>query len=88
MDVNIGYNVHGPRPHNKTTDIQKKVYDAGIRHALSAKFQQSQLFVVDHLSLSTGTKQELKDVLEAHGLSGQKVYFIYGSLDSDLVACY
>ncbi|KAJ3268197.1 hypothetical protein HDV01_003344 [Terramyces sp. JEL0728] len=79
-----GYNVHGPRPHNKTTDIQKKVYSAGIRHALSAKFQQSQLLVVDHLSLSTGTKQELKDVLEAHGLSGQKVYFIYGSLDSDI----
>ncbi|KAI9338928.1 ribosomal protein L4 domain-containing protein, partial [Zopfochytrium polystomum] len=44
-----GYTAHGPRPHLTTTDIQQKVYDAAIRSALSAKFSQDQVIVVDRL---------------------------------------
>jgi large subunit ribosomal protein L4 len=80
-----GYAVHGPRPHIKTIDIQKKVYDAGIRNALSAKQKQKQLYIVDRLFMDKLSKSEAQEYLNSLGLGGKKVYFIYGSPVSNAV---
>jgi large subunit ribosomal protein L4 len=80
-----GYAVHGPRPHIKTTDIQRKLYDAGIRHALSTKYKQNQLLVVDRLFMTDLSKSKMKEHLENLNLLGKKVYFLYGSSISNAV---
>jgi large subunit ribosomal protein L4 len=80
-----GYAVHGPRPHLKTIDIQRKVYDSGIRNALSVKLKQKQLFVVDRLFMESLSKKTVQARLESLDLLGQKVYFIYGSPISNAV---
>lgn len=77
--IRLGYNVHGPRPHIKTRDIQRKVYDAAIRAALSTKFIQSQLIIVDSLSLEDDRKGSLQNVLNGLGLEARKCYIIYGN---------
>ncbi|KAJ3227472.1 atp4 subunit B of the stator stalk of mitochondrial F1F0 ATP synthase [Clydaea vesicula] len=74
-----GYNVHGDRPHNKKINIQKKVYDAAIRAALSAKFQQSQVIILNDLTLDNDDKSSLRSLIKTFGLEGRKIYFIYGN---------
>ncbi|KAJ3068052.1 54S ribosomal protein L4 mitochondrial [Quaeritorhiza haematococci] len=79
-----GYTVHGPRPHNKSTDIQQKVYDAAIRNALSTKYSQDQLFIVDSLSLPTTSKSALLERLQSLGIAGRKCYFLYGNEEPEV----
>ncbi|KAI9094422.1 ribosomal protein L4 domain-containing protein [Phlyctochytrium arcticum] len=78
-----GYRVHGPRPHNKTTEIPRKVYDHAIRSALSAKYAQDQLIIVDSLALPNSRKQALVDRLVALSLKGKRVYFVYGNTEPE-----
>ncbi len=79
-----GYTVHGPRPHNKTIDIPKKVYDAGLRSAISTKYAQDQVLVVDSLDLTHGTKSELQEKLEKLLIKGKKIYFICGDQEPNI----
>lgn len=78
-----GYNVHGDRPHIKTIDIQRKVYNAAVRAALSTKFLQSQVHIVDSLSFKDDKKTELKAFLQAQNLSGKRCYLIYGNTEPE-----
>ncbi|TPX72651.1 hypothetical protein SpCBS45565_g00220 [Spizellomyces sp. 'palustris'] len=79
-----GYRVHGPRPHDKSTDIPRNVYDHAIRSALSAKFAQDQLHIVDSLSMSTDKKIALFERLHALSLNGKRVYFMYGNEEPEV----
>lgn len=79
-----GYNAHGPRPHLKSTDIQQKVYDFAIRSALSAKFSQDQLILVDKLTLSNDSKEALLDRLKALKLEGRSCLMLYGSHEPEV----
>ncbi|KAI8586247.1 ribosomal protein L4 domain-containing protein [Geranomyces variabilis] len=74
-----GYIVHGPRPHLQTIDLPRKVYASALRSALSAKFLQNQLLVVDSLHLISPLKAALADRLAANDLLNRKVYLLYGS---------
>ncbi|KAJ3154863.1 54S ribosomal protein L4 mitochondrial [Geranomyces michiganensis] len=76
---NGGYIVHGPRPHLQTIDLPRKVYASALRSALSAKFLQNQLLVVDSLHLDSPLKAALADPLAANDLLNRKVYLLYGS---------
>ncbi|KAJ3012198.1 54S ribosomal protein L4 mitochondrial [Thoreauomyces humboldtii] len=73
-----GYIVHGPRPHDKTTDLPRKVYNGAIRSALSAKYLQNQLLVVDSLTIPSSLKAALWGPMESNNLLQKKVYFLYG----------
>lgn len=77
--------MHGPRPHNKTIDIQQKVYDLGIKTALSAKFRQNQIIIVDEFDLDSDNylKSGLKEKLNQLDLLGKKSYFINGFDDHE-----
>ncbi|TPX43162.1 hypothetical protein SeMB42_g04834 [Synchytrium endobioticum] len=76
-----GYAAHGPRPHLKTIDIPTKVYHSGIRSALSAKYIQDQLLIVDTLSLphSKTLKTDLQQRLAKLKLAGKSCFFLVGS---------
>lgn len=67
-----GYASHGPRPANKTIDIQRKVYHLGIKSTIASKFFEDQLFVVDELKLEERSKELLRLRLETLGLAGKK----------------
>ena len=54
------------------------MYQSAIRAALSTKFAQDQLTVVDSLSLPSGAKEDLAARLELLRLQGRKIYFLYG----------
>ncbi|KAJ1555749.1 hypothetical protein HK405_013691, partial [Cladochytrium tenue] len=83
-----GYVSHGPRPHLTTSDIQKKVYDAAIRSALSAKFAQDQLVVVDRLSMEEESREALVERMRALGVYGRSCLMLYGAEEpeAELVA--
>ncbi len=63
----------------KTIDLQRKVYDAAIRSAISAKFLQDQLLVVDSLTLESNDKSLLLQHLNDLKLVGKRIYFMYGN---------
>ncbi|TPX35544.1 hypothetical protein SmJEL517_g02067 [Synchytrium microbalum] len=74
-----GYAAHGPRPHIRTLDIPAKVYQAGLRSALSVKYLQDQLLVVDSLQLDSPSKVDLFERLQALNISGKSCFFLVGS---------
>ncbi|KAJ3409196.1 hypothetical protein CcCBS67573_g06702 [Chytriomyces confervae] len=76
-----GYAVHGPKPGPRMPDINLKVYNSAIRHALSTKYAQNQLVVVDSLSLPNDLKLTLAERLEMLGIRGKKAYLMYGDLE-------
>ncbi|KAJ3119958.1 hypothetical protein HK098_004993 [Nowakowskiella sp. JEL0407] len=74
-----GYTVHGPKPHDKSIDIQQKLYNLAIKTALSAKFAQDQLLIIESFdSITTADKLELKKFLKNFDLSGKKLCLLYG----------
>ncbi len=77
--------MHGDRPHNKSTDIPSKIYDAAMCHSLSTKFLQSQLVILDQISYNT---LSIKDLLMKRLGSvsmeyPKKVYLMFGDPEVD-----
>ncbi|CAO3620591.1 unnamed protein product [Mucor fragilis] len=55
----------GPKPRDHSTELPRKVQELGLRVALSAKYAQDQLIVVDSLqNLPTPKTRELKSILD------------------------
>lgn len=77
--------MHGPVPHDKSTDIPRNVYNLAIRSALSTKFAQDQLHVVDSLTMDTDMRHALIERLRALSLAGKKVYLMYGSEEPEVL---
>ncbi|KAG2222110.1 hypothetical protein INT45_007546, partial [Circinella minor] len=55
----------GPTPRDHSTDLPRKVQELGLRVALSTKYAQDQLTVVDSLDILDSTKtRELNNILQ------------------------
>ncbi|OZJ02346.1 26S protease regulatory subunit 8 [Bifiguratus adelaidae] len=66
-----------PKPRDHTTQLQRKVQDLGLRIALSAKYAQNQLLVVDDMSLPTSkTKDLVNRLLQNEMLRDSSVLFL------------
>ena len=76
----VGYTVHGAKPHVRTLEIPLKLYSLGIRTALSLKFRQGRIRLVDSFALhpSVTTKSQLKEILEGLGLTSTSLLFLRG----------
>jgi large subunit ribosomal protein L4 len=59
-------------------DIQRKVYDLGVKTALSEKFRADRVIIVDYFNQFAGLKAQMRERLQVLGLVGKKVYFMYG----------
>ncbi|KAI5305145.1 hypothetical protein KEM56_005173 [Ascosphaera pollenicola] len=57
----------GPHPHDFSTQLHKKIYDKAWRTALSWRFKNDQLYIVDKIALAKDqSPMRLKYMLEAH----------------------
>lgn len=79
-----GGRAHGPKPRNPATKIQRKVVDLAKRIALSTKYAQRQLVVVDSLSMQTDKTKQLHEALAAHELVGRMVLLVYGNEEPEV----
>lgn len=60
---------HGPTPRSHATDLPKKVRKLALRHALSAKFRDASLFIVEDAKLNAAKTSGLLDVLAKLGFN-------------------
>ncbi|KAI9021203.1 ribosomal protein L4 domain-containing protein [Hyaloraphidium curvatum] len=79
-----GGRAFGPKPRNPTTKIQRKVVELGKRVALSAKYAQRQMLVVDSLSMPTSETAVLRKALADNGLTGRMVLLVYGNEEPEV----
>lgn len=79
-----GGRAHGPKPRNPKTKIQRKVVDLGKRIALSTKYAQRQMLVVDSLSMESDATGDLAKALASNGLKGRMVLLVYGNEEPEV----
>ena len=72
-----GGRAHGPVVRSHAHDLNKKLRGLGLRHALSAKAQASDIIVIDSLSSSEAKTKALAGTLSKLGLTN--VLFIGGA---------
>ena len=77
--------VHGPRgPKSYEYTLPKNVRSLGLRSALSVKYSQGDLHIVDSLQLSSDETKDLVPILEKHGWNS--VLLVEGG-DVDMNLC-
>ncbi|KAF9905019.1 54S ribosomal protein L4 mitochondrial [Linnemannia zychae] len=57
----------GPKPRDHSSELPRKVQDMGLRIALSTKFAQDQLIIVDDLSLDSHKTRQFEAIQRRHG---------------------
>ena len=78
-----GGTVFGPKPRAYGFNLQKKVYRAALRSALTSKVSSGELLVVSDLSLSEAKTRELRKILTQLGLTG-RVLIVVGAESLDV----
>ena len=79
-----GGTVHGPKPRSYEYRFPKKKLQGALRSALSAKFSESCLTVVEGLPLESHKTKELQKILKGFGFDG-KVLIIDSTGDKNLL---
>ncbi|KAF9577938.1 54S ribosomal protein L4 mitochondrial [Lunasporangiospora selenospora] len=59
--------VFGPKPRDHSSDLPRKVQEMGLRIALSTKFSQDQLVIVDDLEMDSHKTKEFERIRDQHG---------------------
>ena len=75
--------VHGVTPRDYTFDINKKERALALKSALSHKFQNKKLVVVDAIEMKTLKTKEIKDIMATLKLD-DKVLFVTGNDNENL----
>ncbi|KAF9349297.1 54S ribosomal protein L4 mitochondrial [Mortierella sp. AD094] len=57
----------GPKPRDHSSELPRKVQEMGLRIALSTKFAQDQLVIVDDLELDSHKTKEFEAIKDRHG---------------------
>ncbi|KAF9963244.1 54S ribosomal protein L4 mitochondrial [Mortierella alpina] len=57
----------GPKPRDHSSELPRKVQEMGLRIALSTKFAQDQLVIVDDLTLDSHKTREFEAIKDRHG---------------------
>ncbi|EIE91456.1 hypothetical protein G6F46_009957 [Rhizopus delemar] len=74
----------GPKPRDHSTDLPRKVQDLGLRVALSAKYAQDQLIVVESLqNLESHKTRDLADIIK-NSYESSKILIIIDELNKNL----
>lgn len=68
-DIVTGGTVHGPQPRDYTIKLPKKVRSLGLRVALSIKYAQGDLHIVDSFDIASRKTKDFKAIVDAHGWS-------------------
>jgi large subunit ribosomal protein L4 len=67
---------HGPQPKVYFKRLNKKMKKLALKSALSLRFKEGNLIVVDDLKLERAKTRELKDIMKNLGLGENKVLFV------------
>ncbi|KAJ1800606.1 54S ribosomal protein yml6, mitochondrial, partial [Coemansia sp. RSA 2399] len=62
-----GGKAHGPVPRSHETEIQRKVWLMALRSALSVKYSQDQLVIVDNMNLKSPKTSDFARMLKENG---------------------
>eukprot|EP01135_Chromosphaera_perkinsii_P011100 Nk52_evm9s2340 gene=Nk52_evmTU9s2340 len=62
-----GGRAHGPKPRDWSYSLPKKVRRLGIKVALSAKYAQGDLHIVDDVDMDSHKTRDMKEILTRHG---------------------
>ncbi|KAG0743684.1 hypothetical protein G6F57_005058 [Rhizopus arrhizus] len=74
----------GPKPRDHSTDLPRKVQELGLRVALSAKYAQDQLIVVESLqNLESHKTRDLAHIIE-NAYDGSKMLVVIDECNRDL----
>lgn len=74
----------GPKPRDHSTELPRKVQELGLRVALSAKYAQDQLIVVESLQdLETPKTRDLLNIIQA-AYDGSKMLVVIDDCSSNL----
>lgn len=73
-----GGTIFGPRPRDYRQDLPKKVKQLARKSALTYKFKDEQLIVVEDFSFDKPRTKDFVNVLESLKLSGKKVLLLTG----------
>ncbi|KAF9207517.1 hypothetical protein BGZ49_000255 [Haplosporangium sp. Z 27] len=57
----------GPKPRDHSSELPRKVQELGLRIALSSKFAQDQLVIVDDINLDSHKTKEFEAIKDRHG---------------------
>ncbi|KAF9295064.1 hypothetical protein BGZ74_010985 [Mortierella antarctica] len=57
----------GPKPRDHSSELPRKVQEMGLRIALSTKFAQDQLVIVDEVALDSHKTREFEAIQQRHG---------------------
>ncbi|KAG0046876.1 54S ribosomal protein L4 mitochondrial [Gryganskiella cystojenkinii] len=57
----------GPKPRDHSSELPRKIQDMGLRIALSTKFSQDELVIVDDLALDSHKTREFEQIKDRHG---------------------
>jgi len=76
--------VFGPQPHKYKHKLSKKISQLARKSVLSEKLSQSELFVLDDLSLGTNKTKDLVSILKKLELHNRKITILISGLDENL----
>ncbi len=76
-----GYKAHGVKPRDPSLGINPNVYRLAMKHALSVKFAQEQLLVVDSFKsiADTNPQQLWEKMIELCATRHKNIYLLYGN---------
>jgi len=76
--------VFGPHPRKVIKTIPQKMKVTALKHALRSKVQDSQLIVLDALSVESPKTREMAGILTSLAVNGKKVHVVAGSFDKSI----
>jgi len=76
-----GGTVFGPRPRSYATKLSKKARKAALRSALSARFKEGDIWVVDEFGLEDHKTRSARAMLQALGLWEKKLLIVVSQMD-------
>ncbi len=79
-----GGSAFGPKPHSYTSKINKKVKTLARKSALSKKFAEKNLLVIDDVSFETPKTKEFISMLNDLKISGSKVTILTDEIGENL----
>ncbi len=71
-----GGTIFGPKPRSYAYSMPKKMKRAAVRAALSSKFSDGEVLVVDDISISEPKTKRVVELLKGLGLSGKLTFII------------
>jgi len=83
-----GGRVFGPKPHDYDLKINRKLKKLARQSALTYRFQEGAVKVVEDFNLTAPKAKEIRNLLKNLGLEGKRISILTGELSDELIlAC-